>query len=216
LILAALVYLVLFVVVWFLVFAALGGASANTSTDGQYGASFAAGLDAGGLFILQIVTFVFGIFVQAALWSGLLDIADGRPVTIGSFFKPRNFGNVVLAGALLAVISAVLNSLSLLPGFLFGLLSLVLIFAFAFFTLFTIAFATDRALAPIDAVKASYAVVKANVGPTLLSLLVQGLILVAGCVACGIGLIVAGPVALLVQAYTYRRLSGGPVAPLTP
>ena len=164
LILAALVYLVLFVVVQSLVFVMLGGASANTSADGDYGASFTAGLGAGGLFILQIITFIFGIFVQAALWSGLLDIADGRPVTVGSFFKPRNFGNVILAGALLAVISAVLNSLSLLPGFLFGLLSLVLIFVFAFFTLFTIAFATDRALAPIDALKASYAVVKANPG----------------------------------------------------
>jgi uncharacterized membrane protein len=216
LILAALVYLVLFVVVQALVFVVLGGASANTSADGEYGASFTAGLSAGGMFILQIVTFVFGIFVQAALWTGLLDIADGRPVTVGSFFKPRNFGNVILAGALVAVISAVLNSLSLLPGFIFALLSLVLIFVFAFFTLFTIAFATDRALAPIDAVKASYGLVKANVGATLLSLLVQGLVLVAGFIACGIGVIAAGPVALLIQAYTYRRLSGGPIAPLTP
>jgi uncharacterized membrane protein len=216
LILAALVYLVLFVVVQALVFVILGGASANTNADGDYGGSFTAGLDAGGFFILQIVTFVFGIFVQAAIWSGLLDIADGRPVTVGSFFKPRNFGNVILAGALLAVISAVLNSLSLLPGFLFALLSLVLIFVFAFFTLFTIAFATDRALAPIDAVKASISVVKANPGPTLLSLLVQALILVVGLFACGIGVIVAGPLALLIQAYTYRRLSGGPVAPPTP
>jgi uncharacterized membrane protein len=210
------VYLVLFVVVQALVFVILGGASANTNADGDAGGSFTAGLDAGGFFILQIVTFVFGIFVQAAIWSGLLDIADGRPVTVGSFFKPRNFGNVIMAGALLAVISAVLNSLSLLPGFLFALLSLVLIFVFAFFTLFTIAFATDRALAPIDAVKASISVVKANPGPTLLSLLVQALILVVGFFACGIGVIVAGPLALLIQAYTYRRLSGGPVAPPTP
>ncbi|MGC1806688.1 MAG: hypothetical protein WA752_22345, partial [Mycobacterium sp.] len=61
-----------------------------------------------------------------------------------------------------------------------------------------------------------YGLVKANVGATLLSLLVQGLILVAGFIACGIGVIAAGPVALLIQAYTYRRLSGGPIAPHTP
>ena len=36
---------------------------------------------------------------------------------------------------------------------------------------------------------------------------------VAGFIACGIGVIAAGPVALLIQAYTYRRLSGGPIAP---
>jgi uncharacterized membrane protein len=28
-----------------------------------------------------------------------------------------------------------------------------------------------------------------------------------------VGLVVAAPVALLIQVYTYRRLSGGPVAP---
>ena len=64
LILAAPVYLVLFVVVQALVFVILGGASADTNADGDNGGSFTAGLDAGGFFILQIVTFVFGIFVQ--------------------------------------------------------------------------------------------------------------------------------------------------------
>lgn len=215
LVLAALVYFVLFAVVQSLVFVVLGGASANANADGDI-TSFTAGLDAGGLFVLQIVTFIFGIFVQAAIWSGLLDIADGRPVTIASFFKPRNFGTVILAGALLAVISAVLNAVSLVPGFLFALVSFVAIVVFTFFTLFTIAFATDRALAPIDAVKASVSTIRAHIGETLLSFVVQALLVLVGLAFCGIGIIVAGPVALLVQAYTYRRLSGGPVAPPTP
>ena len=106
------------VVVHGLVFVLLGGATANTTgVDGDYGASFNAGLDAVGTLVLSIVSFVFGIFVQAAFLSGGLDLADGRPVTVGSFFKPRNFGTVVLAGALLSVISAVLDLLSLLPAF---------------------------------------------------------------------------------------------------
>jgi uncharacterized membrane protein len=214
--LAAFVYFVLFVVLQALLFVLLGGASANTNVDGDMGGSFTASLGAGGTFILQIVTFVFGIFVQAAIWSGLLDIADGRPVTIGSFFKPRNFGNVILAGALLAVISGLLNALSLLPSFLFALLSLVLIFVFTFFTLFTIAFATDRALAPIDSLKASVSTIRSHIGETLLSFVVQALLVLVGLAFCGIGIIVAGPLALLIQVYTYRRLSGGQVAPPTP
>jgi len=144
-----------------------------------------------------------------------LDIADGRPVTVGSFFKPRNFGTVVLAGALLSVISAVLELLSL-PGFLFALLSFVAIVVFTFFALFTIAFATDRGLAPIDALKASFSTVRAHIGETLLSFLVQGLLVVVGFAACVVGILVTGPIALLVQVYTYRRLSRGPIAPLTP
>jgi uncharacterized membrane protein len=217
LILAFLLYAVVGIVLHALVFVLLGGATANTAgTDGDYSASFASGLDAVGFLVLQIVAFVFFIFVQAAFLSGALDLADGRPVTVGSFFKPRNFGTVVLAALLLAVISGILNLVSLLPGLLFALLSFVLLAVFAFFTLFTIAFATDRALAPVDSLKASYTTVKANVGSTLISLLAQFLLVLVGFLACGVGIIVAGPVALLIQVYTYRRLSGGQIAPLTP
>jgi uncharacterized membrane protein len=210
------VYFVIGAVLHGLVFVVMGGATANTTgTDGDYGTSFTAGLDDGGFLVLQIVAFVFGIFVQAAFLSGALDLADGRPVSVGSFFKPRNFGKVVLAALLLALITGILNLLSL-AGSIFALLSFVLIVVFTFFTLFTIAFATDRALAPIDALKASFTTVRSNVGATLLSFLVQGLLLLVGVLACGIGIIVAAPVALLIQVYTYRRLSGGQVAPLTP
>jgi uncharacterized membrane protein len=216
LVLAALIYALIGVVVHGLVFVLLGGATADTSgVDSDYGASFSAGLDAVGTLVLSVVSFVFGIFVQAAFLSGGLDLADGRPVTVSSFFKPRNFGTVVLAGALLSVISAVLELLSL-PGVLFALLSFVLIAVFTFFAVFTIAFATDRALAPIDALKASFDTVRAHIGETLLSLLVQGLLVVAGFFACLVGILVTGPIALLVLVYTYRRLSGGPIAAPTP
>jgi uncharacterized membrane protein len=200
-----------------LVFVLLGGATADTTgVDGDYAASFTAGLGTGGTLVLSIVSFVFGIFVQAAFLSGGLDLADGRPVTVSSFFKPRNFGNVVLAGALLSVISAVLDLVSLLPSFLFALLSFLAIVVFTFFALFTIAFATDRGLPPVDALKASIGTVRAHIGETLVSFLVQGLLVVLGFLACGVGILVAGPVALLIQVYTYRRLSGGQVAAPTP
>jgi uncharacterized membrane protein len=84
---------------------------------------------------------------------------------------------------------------------------------FTFLAYFTIAFATDHALAPIDALKASLNTVRSHIGETLLSMLVQGLLVVAGFFACIVGILVTGPVAGLVLVYTYRRLSGGPVAP---
>src|ERR1700761_9184144 len=216
LIVATLLFGVIGLIVHGLVFVLMGGANASTTdAQGDYGASFTGGLGPAGTLVLSIVSFVFGIFVQAAFLSGGLDLAEGRPVSVGSFFKPRNFGTVVLAGALLSVISAVLDLLSL-PGFLFALLSFVLIAVFTFFALFTIAYATDRGLAPIDALKASFDTVRAHVGETLLSFLVQGLLVVVGLFACGVGILATGPIALLVQVYTYRRLSGGPIAPATP
>ena len=68
LILATLVYGVIGIVVHGLVFVLLGGATADVpSADGDYGASFAAGLGTVGTLVLSIVSFVFGIFVQAAI-----------------------------------------------------------------------------------------------------------------------------------------------------
>jgi uncharacterized membrane protein len=216
LVLAALVYFVITVVVDVLVFVVLGGATAdNPDAGSDYGASFAASLGAGGSLVLSIVSFVVFVFVQAAFLSGALDLADGRPVTVASFFKPRNFGNVILAGALLSVISAVLNLIAL-PGLLFALLSFIALVVFGFLSIFTLAFAIDRALRPIDALKASVSTVRSHVGETLLSALIQGLLFVVGFFACGVGLLVTAPLAGLIQVYTYRRLSGGPVAPPTP
>ncbi len=212
-----LVYGVIGLVVHGLVFVLMGGANANTTDVGSdYGASFTTSLGPAGTLVLSIVSFVFGIFVQAAFLSGALDLADGRPVSVGSFFKPRNFGNVVLAAALLSVISVVLDLPSLVPNLLLALLSFVAIVVFTFFALFTIAFATDRGLPPIDALKASFATVRSHIGDTLLSFLVQGLLLMVGFLACGVGILVGAPLALLIQVYTYRRLSNGPIAPPTP
>jgi uncharacterized membrane protein len=217
LIVATLLFGVIGLIVHGLVFVLMGGANASTTdAQGDYGASFTAGLGPAGTLVLSIVSFVFGIFVQAAFLSGALDLADGRPVSVGSFFKPRNFGNVILAALLLSVISAILDAVSLLPSFVFALLSLVAILVFTFFALFTIAFATDRGLSPIDALKASFATVRANAGSTLLSLVVQFLLLLIGAIICGLGLLVTVPLALLIQVYTYRRLAGGPIAPVTP
>jgi uncharacterized membrane protein len=64
--------------------------------------------------------------------------------------------------------------------------------------------------------KASFEIVKNNVGDSIIALLVQYAIILVGAILCGIGLIVAVPVALLFQVYTYRTLSGGQVAPMTP
>jgi uncharacterized membrane protein len=114
------------------------------------------------------------------------------------------------------VISAVLDSLSLIPSFIGALLAFVALAVFTFFALFTIAFATDRGLSPIDALKASFTTVRSDIGSTLLSFLVQILLVLLGVLACGVGVLVGWPLALLIQVYTYRRLSHGPIAPLTP
>ncbi|MGH3561684.1 MAG: hypothetical protein ACRDTN_07770 [Mycobacterium sp.] len=153
--------------------------------------------------ILTIGIFAWEFFTGAALITGCLDIADGRPVTIGSFFQPRNFGSAVLAYLLVAFLTAVGLVLLIVPGIIF-----------AFLAVFTPYFVIDRSLGPVDGLKASIATVRSHIGEVLLVILVAIGVTLLGVLACGVGTFVAIPVAALLLTYTYRRLSGGWVAPI--
>ena len=188
--------------------ALLGESTNNTYTDAYgntyggtvvtYGAASYAVLAVG-----YILIFVVAIYLAAALLTGCLDIADGKPVSIGSFFKPRNLGPAYLTAIVVGVGTSIGSILCIVPGLIF-----------AFLAQFAIAYVIDRSLSPIDAIKASIATARANVGSSIISFLVQYAIVLVGELACGVGLLAAMPVALLVQVYTYRKLSGGQVVPV--
>lgn len=156
------------------------------------------------LLLSNLVQLVVTSAMGAAYFSGLLDIADGKQVSIGSFFRPRNVGSVVLAALLVSFAASVGLLLCILPG--------LLVLVLAWFTTVAI---VDRNLSPIDGIKASIDIVKGNFGQVLLVWLLSTVITVVGVLLCGVGLLVAAPVAYLMQVYTYRKLGGGTVAPAT-
>jgi hypothetical protein len=175
------------------------------TTDGPRGI---AGIFTGGGIAAQILTLIALAPVSGAIasarYGGLLDIANGRPVTIASFFRPRNVGPVIIASLIVEVASSIGLALCLLPGIIVGL-----------FTWFTYVAIVDRNLSPINGIRASIDIVKNNFGPSLLAALTAFGLLLAGGLACGVGLLVASPVVYLFGVYTYRKLSGGTVAPAT-
>ncbi len=150
--------------------------------------------------ILALVSFALEAYAFAALITGCLDIADGRPVTIGSFFRPRNFGPAILAALLVGILATVGLILLIIPGLVF-----------LFFASLTTYFVVDRSLGPVDALKASIATVRSNSGAVMMALLVTIGTTIAGIAACCVGLIVAVPLNTLIWTYTYRKLSGGQV-----
>lgn len=152
-----------------------------------------------------LVLIVVGGAMQSAYMSGLLDVANGQPVTIGSFFKPRLIGPVVLATVMVGVATAIGTVLCYLPGLIVAL-----------FTMFTTVVLLDRNLKPVDAIKTSIDIVKANIGQAIIAYLIAGVIASIGGLVCYIGMIVSVPVAQLFLVFAYRKLSGGQVAPLTP
>ncbi len=152
-----------------------------------------------------IVALVVGGIIQSAYYNGMLDVANGRPVTIGSFFKPRNVGAVIIASVIVGLLTSIGFALCVIPGFIV-----------AIFTMFTVIALLDRNLSPIDAIKTSFDIAKNNFGQVLLTLLVVIAVTVVGALLCGVGLLVALPLGALIEVYAYRKLSGGQVAELNP
>lgn len=189
--------------------AALGSDGTSTYESYESGVSFSysSGLSTGGIITMLIgylILFVVAGAIASAYYGGLLDIANGQPVTIGSFFKPRNVGSVLLASLLVGIATSIGSALCVIPGLIVSI--------FAFYTTVSI---VDRNLSPIDGIKTSIDITKSHFVPTLLAWLIYAVTLFVGALVCGVGLLVAAPVAALFLVYTYRRLTGGQVAPVT-
>ena len=191
-----------------LVFGALFLDDPTSSFDPETG-DFA--FDTGSSFLARwlvngLVTLLAGLVAQffvAALVKGALDIVGGRPVGFGAMFEGWDKGKVVVAALIVAVATGIGTFLCYLPGLVVG-----------FFTSYTMFFVVDRDLPPWEAVKASVSFVANNLGPTLVYYLLAVLVVIAGAILCGVGLLVAIPIAIIGTAYTYRRLHGQQVAPV--
>ena len=212
LIVATIVYALIVGVVYgiFLFIASALAPTVTTYSDYNNGVEYSAsaGFGVASYLVLglgTIIVLIIGFAIQSAYSSSLLDIADGQPVTIGSFFKPRNLGAVIVAGVIIAVLTGIGYVLCIIPGLIV-----------AFLTMFTVYALLDRNLSPIDAIKASIDITRANLGNAILAWVLSALVVSAGVAVCYVGVIVAAPVASLFLVYSYRKLSGGQVAPLTP
>ena len=185
-----------------------GFATASTSTSGDYGFAASYSLGMGGVLVTivgALVTAVVMAVVQSAYIGGMLDIANGAPVEMGSFFRPRNVANVVIASVLSSIIIGVGVLLCVVPGIL---ATIVL--------MFTTVVVVDRNVSGIDGLTTSFTIAKTNFGPVALTWLATIGITILGLLACLVGLIVAYPVVALVTVYAYRKLTGGFVAAPTP
>jgi uncharacterized membrane protein len=176
------------------------GGGFEYSTSAGFGIASVLVLIVGGLLLFVVIA-----AIQSAYLGGVLDIANGQQVAIGSFFKPRNIGNVIITTLIVGVLTSIGYALCVVPGL-----------AVAILTFFAVVAVIDRNLSGVEGIKTSYEVVKANFVQVLLVWLSLAAIAIVGALVCLVGLFVAIPVATLLQVYAWRRLSGGDVAALNP
>lgn len=184
------------------------GVTTYDSYDTGFSYEYSAGLGGASIFVIVLGTILLLVLLAAissAYIGGVLDIANGVPVSIGSFFKPRLIGPVIVATLLVGIATALGSLLCYIPGLIVSI--------FAFFT--TVAL-IDRNLSAIDAIKTSIDIAKNNFVQVLIAWLLYSVVLAVGSFVCYVGLLVAAPVAILFQVYAFRRLTGGQVAPPTP
>lgn len=72
------------------------------------------------LIVGHLAAFAVLVYMNAGLVTGCLDIADGKPVAIASFFKVRHPGAVLLTALLVLLGTVVLSLACVIPGLIFG------------------------------------------------------------------------------------------------
>ncbi|ORA08477.1 hypothetical protein BST14_24120 [Mycobacterium arosiense ATCC BAA-1401 = DSM 45069] len=180
------------------------GTTAAGSDDDYF--TFTTNLNGSGLALLivgYLVAYLVSAFAHSAFLSGCLDLADGRHVTIGSFFKPRNFAMAYVAALIVGILTSIGLSLCLIPGLIVSL-----------FVQFTILFVVDRSESALKGFNSSFSLVGSNFANALLVWLVILAAALVSLVTCGLGALVAVPLGALVLTYAYRKLSGGHVVPV--
>lgn len=197
---AMVVWLVIALAVVSIISAIFGGPGKIVGPNGDglrdlTGAGFS-----GSTFVISLVGALLGALVQAQFVRVALSVTRGHRPTFGEFFHFENAGPVAVLAVIIALVQAVLRAIP----FVGGLLGIVA----GFFLLFAYYVLLDRNAQPVDAIRASAELVSHNAGQTIVFYILSGLIILAGAILCGVGLLVALPWVLLASAYLYRRLSG--------
>ncbi len=166
----------------------------QTSGGGLFGVALIVGM------LVNAVTILVQLVVQSGVVKGSLGLTRGQPISFGTAFEGINWGQVVLTAVLTAVGTFIGLVLCILPGLVW-----------LFLTSYALYFVIDRDLPAVEAIKASIRLTTSNAGTLIGFFLLSLVVEVIGACLCGVGLLVAIPVVVIAQAYTFRTLTGDPV-----
>lgn len=147
----------------------------------------------------QIVSYLLGALISmgvTAFYLAAHDRADA--VELSMLWHPKPFWKYVGASILTTLAFIIGLVLLIVPG----------IIALLFF-MFSTFIVIDRGLGPIEAMKESMRITEGHRWPLLGLVAVLALILIAGMLVFGVGVLVAMPIAALAFTHAYRVLSGG-------
>src|SRR6478609_1545192 len=165
---------------------------------GDNGPGFFTYLFASALF--QFLVFLGISVLQLFVIRATLMIMRGEPLDPSKVMSTDRLGNYMLGAIIVGVLTFIGFVLCILPGIAVGI-----------FVLFWGYFLVDKDMSPIEAITASFNLVKDNFGTVIVFWLLTIVATIVGAIICGVGLIVAIPVMVIATGYMYKRLQGEPV-----
>lgn len=148
-------------------------------------------------FVSGIISWVLGL----ALVRGALDVVDTGRTDLGAMFTRIPWGQAIIAGIIVMIVTFVGTLMCILPGIV------------AAYLLYYTNMAVLDGASGVDGIVASFNFTTKNVGPTLLLALLAIVIVILSLCTLGLALLIAVPVLCIAAAYTWRVLQGRPVVP---
>ena len=154
-------------------------------------------------YVVQATSSLLGLLIGSYISGGItsfgLKVARGQPAAFGDVFSGGKYFGSMLVGTFCLYIAVFIGSLlCLVPGVILGL-------GLSMYTFLIV----DQGLGGIDALKKSWEMTKGH----KLNIFVFGLlgivVVFAGALACGIGVLLGSyPVLMIAAAYIYLKLKG--------
>jgi uncharacterized membrane protein len=151
--------------------------------------------------ITSLIVGTIELSLGAGLIKSALNIADGKPVSVGDIAAWSTKGPVIVTALLVSLATAIGTILCFFPAIIVGFL-----LNWAMF------YVVDQGMGPMDALKASVSFATSHLGETIVFYLLGFVVLFVGAILCGVGLLVAVPVVLIAAAFTFRVLNGQQVS----
>lgn len=152
------------------------------------------------MFIInQLVSIVVNAFFMGGIYRMAINQVRGRAISIGDLFSGADvYPALLIASLLMNIAIAIGFMLCIIPGLLL-----------AGCLMFTIPLIVDKRQSAVDAMTLSFNTLKSQAFSALGFALVVGLVLIAGFLACGLGVLVTMPIALVAVTLLYRDFFPG-------
>ncbi len=153
-----------------------------------------------GFSVAILVVFVVSFVIQAGVYRAGLGVTKGEAPALGMLASTDHLGTYIGTTLLIGLAYFVGFLLCVIPGLIVLL-----------FTAYAPLIALDKGVGPVDAIRQSVELVRNNLGPVFIVLILAYAVQYVGTLACYVGVLVSIPVSLVMITYSYRALTDEPV-----